>query len=378
MAGSGSEASEALMAEEQLSEYEKARLARIEENKRMLVALGIEEASSQCRHKTPAASKSKARAGPPPLSDVQRAALARAEQWLERFECWLRGECSRANADKVMERVSELVSGRGVALKGGVEPAYLGRAVSISDDLVALKEHATAAYGALDNGGWHLRHPIGKLIKFQQVLFSSGGGGATSEAASSSDDLESGGGTPSSSSGAAAGWLVEGAAVEVEMDEEGLRGSRYGATFLGFADEARRVARLQYTHLTAEEGGEERQLVEEAAVAIQQPMSNALMTVGAAGRGGALRAAAAEPARNPRLVEPAAARRAVRAVARGRVVGGGRVREAQAAQAARRARPVRGVLRDVRRGRGDRGCWSAPPEARAGARREWARPPTGC
>ena len=83
------------MAEEQLSEYEKARLARIEENKRMLVALGIEEASSQCRHKTPAASKSKARAGPPPLSDVQRAALARAEQWLERFECWLRGECSR-------------------------------------------------------------------------------------------------------------------------------------------------------------------------------------------------------------------------------------------------------------------------------------------
>jgi len=221
-----------------LSDYELERLKKIAENKRMLVALGLETEAEQMRFapkstkqasasaasmKQDAAKKQKAE--PERLTEAQRAALSRAHQWMERFEVWLRGQVSQLNADTTMKRVEELASGRGVYLHGyGL--AFEGRAVSIADDLVALKDEAASKFGVsrgngADKGGWHLNHPIGKLILFQQYLFSSSVGVSDGGLAS----LES----PDAPSARPA-WLHQGARVEVLMHDDGLHGSRYTAT----------------------------------------------------------------------------------------------------------------------------------------------------
>ena len=74
-----------------LSAYEEERLKKIAENKRMLIALGIETEVQQMRFEIKAKSSpsAKKKAEPEPLTDDQRAALSRAGQWLERFEVWL-------------------------------------------------------------------------------------------------------------------------------------------------------------------------------------------------------------------------------------------------------------------------------------------------
>jgi len=221
-----------------LSDYELERLKKIAENKRMLVALGLETEAEQMRFapkstkqasasaasmKQDAAKKQKAE--PERLTEAQRAALSRAHQWMERFEVWLRGQVSQLNADTTMKRVEELASGRGVYLHGyGL--AFEGRAVSIADDLVALKDEAASKFGVsrgngADKGGWHLNHPLGKLILFQQYLFSSSVGVSDGGLAS----LES----PDAPSARPA-WLHQGARVEVLMHDDGLHGSRYTAT----------------------------------------------------------------------------------------------------------------------------------------------------
>ena len=90
-----------------LSAYEEARLARIAENNAMLVALGIETVSEQLQKQQKAKMAAAAGGGggnrnqQPSLTDAQRAALANAGQWLERFEVWLREGVSKYNADKV-------------------------------------------------------------------------------------------------------------------------------------------------------------------------------------------------------------------------------------------------------------------------------------
>ena len=220
-----------------LSAYEEARLARVAENERMLIALGLETAVRQCRtpRPKPAASAPRKPKAAPSLTEEQRETLANAAQWLERFEVWLRGEVSQANADKTMDRVRELVSGQGVHLKGyGV--AFEGRAVSIADDLVELKAEAAASFGprgnGRDQGGWHLNHPIGKLLLFQQVLFAScpgqsGGGGIGGDRPQMASVTVSGGTGALDAKGgelvlAAASWLVADREVEVEMLEEGF------------------------------------------------------------------------------------------------------------------------------------------------------------
>ena len=221
-----------------LSDYELERLKKIAENKRMLIALGLETEAEQMRFapkSTKQASASaasmkqnaakKQKAEPERLTEAQRAALSRAHQWMERFEVWLRGQVSQLNADTTMKRVEELASGRGVYLHGyGL--AFEGRAVSIADDLVALKDEAASKFGVsrgngADKGGWHLNHPIGKLILFQQYLFSSSVGVSDGGLAS----LES----PDAPSARPA-WLHQGARVEVLMHDDGLHGSRYTAT----------------------------------------------------------------------------------------------------------------------------------------------------
>ena len=221
-----------------LSAYELERLKKIAENKRMLIALGLETEAEQMRFapkstkqaSAPAASKKqnetkKQKAEPERLTEAQRAALSRAHQWMERFEVWLRGQVSQLNADTTMRRVEELASGRGVHLHGyGL--AFEGRAVSIADDLVALKDEAASKFGTsrgngADKGGWHLNHPIGKLILFQQHLFSSSVGVSEEGVAS----LES-----SDAPLARPAWLQQGARVEVLMHDDGLHGSRYTAT----------------------------------------------------------------------------------------------------------------------------------------------------
>ena len=77
---------------------------------------------------------------------------------------------SEINLRATMQRVEELASGIGVELRGLEAPAFEGRAVRISDDLVALRQEAKA-FADFDIGGWRLNHPIGKMIQFQEVLF---------------------------------------------------------------------------------------------------------------------------------------------------------------------------------------------------------------
>ena len=247
---------------DELSEYERARLANIAENRKILVSLGLEDEWRLTSKRTPTSTESSQKRSkePPPLTEEQKAALARCADWLPRFEVWLRGEVSVDNANKTMDRVKELVSGKGVYLRGfGV--AFSGTAVSIFDDLVSLKAFAQAKFGPKGNnrdaGGWHLNHPLGKLVKFQQVLLRSGGLGGSSSASSGASDGESGteASGPSCESASAtwaasapASWLVEGAAVEVEMREEGLYESRYSATVLELHDGGK-TARVRYDHL---------------------------------------------------------------------------------------------------------------------------------
>ena len=313
---------------EELSAYEEERLRRIAENKRKLIELGIEtDAEQQRRERRAKLSQispgSKKKAEPPPLTDDQRAALAGASQWIERFEVWLRDDVSQANADKTMERVRELVSGQGVRLKGfGL--AFAGRTISIFDDLVDLKAESAAQFGpkgnGCDHGGWHLNHPIGKLLKvpqlswyrslglwiflallsccyavlpkpllanpvaraalpcapwhppltapqFQQHLLAlpAAGGVAAGLAGASSSSAASG----ASTAPAGGVWLVEGASVEVEMCEDGFWESFYEATLVS-VDEARESALVRYTHLMVSDGGEE-QLVETVKVSALRP-----------------------------------------------------------------------------------------------------------
>ena len=52
-----------------------------------------------------------------------------------------------------MERVRELVSGKGVSLPGPGGRAFVGRAVSIEDDLVSYRQEAADTYGMTRGNG---------------------------------------------------------------------------------------------------------------------------------------------------------------------------------------------------------------------------------
>ena len=112
-----------------LSDYEQQRLAKIAENHRMLVALGLETAIEEMA--IPKETAAKKQPVEPVLTEGQRTSLANASQWLERFELWLRGVVSETNANATVARVRDLVSGQGVHLKG-YGRAFEGRAISIT------------------------------------------------------------------------------------------------------------------------------------------------------------------------------------------------------------------------------------------------------
>ena len=103
---------------------------------------------------------------------AQRAHLADASGWLAQMSEHFHGRLSDFNHAKVMRHAEELASGAGIQLPGLGERVFEGRPIHISDDLVALREEARA-FARWDVGGWRLNHPIGKLIKFQQLLYSS-------------------------------------------------------------------------------------------------------------------------------------------------------------------------------------------------------------
>ena len=254
----------------ELTAYELERLENIKRNEEMLRQLGLASQAGATLLGTVASAAPSKRKGPPPLSDQQRETLTNSSGWLERFEVWLREDVSQANADKVMERVRDLVSGRGVQLSGvGAPVAFEGRAITISDDLVTLRAEAAARYGIKGNGrdagGWFLSHPLGKLLKFQVELYS-----ASPENPAAGDGITS---VSSRSSSTAivpvldTSWLVAGAQVEVEMREEGLFGSRYGATVVAVDG---REATVRYTHLLTGEG-ESEALVEQVNAAALRP-----------------------------------------------------------------------------------------------------------
>lgn len=243
----------------ELSAYELERLANIKRNQEVLRSLGlVSESGAPSLNLARKAVTSPGR-GPPLLSATQRAALADASGWLERFELWLRSDVSPSNADKVMERVRELVSGRGVLLSGGTCQAFEGRTISMGDDLISLRAEAVARYGVRGNGrdagGWFLSHPIGKLVNFQQVLYSESHPGDEGAV-----ECASGAQCAVVPTAASMPWLVEGAEVEVEMREEGLFGSRYTATVLSLQGE---TATVRYAHLMTSDNDEAEPLVEE-------------------------------------------------------------------------------------------------------------------
>ena len=137
-----------------------------------------------------------------------------------------------------MQRVEELASGIGVELRGLEAHAFEGRAVRISDDLVALRQEAKA-FADFDIGGWRLNHPIGKMIQFQEVLFNEvpDAGAAATEAEAES-----------------ASWLRVGEAVEVLMTDSELYGSRYVARVLAL-EEGRSRAQLEFVEFFEDEEG---------------------------------------------------------------------------------------------------------------------------
>ena len=108
------------------------------------------------------------RTATPHLDEEQRSFLVAASGWLAHMREHLSARVSKANLDLTMGRVEELASGAGVYLNGCPVIAFEGRAISISDDLVALRTEAKA-FGQYDLGGWRLNHPLGKMIQFQEV-----------------------------------------------------------------------------------------------------------------------------------------------------------------------------------------------------------------
>ena len=90
-------------------------------------------------------------------------------------------------------------------LRGLEVPAFEGRAIRISDDLVALRQEAKA-FADLDIGGWRLNHPLGKMVQFQEVLFNDGPDAAAAAEAEAEGSS----------------WLRVGEAVEVLMTDSEL------------------------------------------------------------------------------------------------------------------------------------------------------------
>ena len=76
----------------------------------------------------------------PTLTAAQRGSLAAAQGWLSRMKEHYRPMLSEINLRATMQRVEELASGIGVELRGLEAHAFEGRAVRISDDLVALRQ----------------------------------------------------------------------------------------------------------------------------------------------------------------------------------------------------------------------------------------------
>jgi len=96
----------------------------------------------------------------PELTAEQRGSLAAAQGWISKMREHFRPTLSELNLRTTMQRVEDLASGIGVELRGLEVPAFEGRAVSISDDLIALRQEAKA-YADYDVGGWRLnRTPI--------------------------------------------------------------------------------------------------------------------------------------------------------------------------------------------------------------------------
>ena len=238
-----------------LSEYEEQRLRNISANQEILASLGLDEAtlkrdrpeqSRQTRVPQPRQQKTRvsfrhhglepdadaeevdqamqvAAAGPslvpqyprgpprvprpavPTLTAAQRGSLAAAQGWISRMKEHYRPMLSEINLRATMQRVEELASGIGVELRGLEVPAFEGRAIRISDDLVALRQEAKA-FAELDIGGWRLNHPLGKMVQFQEVLFNDGPDAAAAAEAEAEGSS----------------WLRVGEAVEVLMTDSGL------------------------------------------------------------------------------------------------------------------------------------------------------------
>ena len=277
----------------ELSAYELERLANIKRNEEVLRQLGLISDSGMAVHRMTAPAKDapakSMRKGAPQLSAEQRAALAGASGWLARFEAWLRKSVSQYNADKVMERVHDLVSGRGVELSGlGAPVAFEGRSISISDDLVSLRAEAAARHGprgdGRDVGGWFLNHPIGKLLNFQIELYAASHPEDTlgkAEVAGGSGTGERGGAVPAVDTS----WLFPHAEVEVEMHEDGLYGSRYTATVVAVAADGE-TATVRYDHLVT--GDESEALVEEVKTTALRPRPPRVVGIASKLRSGSL------------------------------------------------------------------------------------------
>lgn len=186
------------------SDYERARLERIEQNEAFLISLKLIKPKATptvrvahaCKPRNGPSRRSARIAGDeapevrlvdvddverpakrarclklPAMTDEQREALASAD-WLPAFQLWFMqhgskngGRPSISNIQKVMARVSELASGHGLQYKTWDTPFNAGNVVNMQTDLIAL--YKAAAELEDPSNGWFSTHPIKKLLLFQ-------------------------------------------------------------------------------------------------------------------------------------------------------------------------------------------------------------------
>lgn len=120
-----------------------------------------------------------------PLTEEQRSTLRRAEEdWIEGMHTFLlrvphgnhSKTVSEANARSVMRQVRLLAAGAGVAYHHWPDTVKFCESVPIdlSSDLQALYDEAQGyedKYGKDLGNGWLLRHPIAKMMNYQQYKF---------------------------------------------------------------------------------------------------------------------------------------------------------------------------------------------------------------
>jgi hypothetical protein len=109
------------------------------------------------------------------LSEKQLLEKQMDENYLTKFEQFLRyyDKVSDANCRSVLRQVDKLSSGEGITYSGWPEGTYFKAGVKITplSDLITLREEATEMElrcGRDTGNGWLLKHPIKKLLMFQQ------------------------------------------------------------------------------------------------------------------------------------------------------------------------------------------------------------------